>query len=507
MNGKQSVIGEQQRSAEDHTPNSNNLFFYKGFLPLDKTEFPVHFVLHQNMITDKQFLPEQLFQLFTQILAFEYIRKRLTIPRSLLFSLEYFHEREKMKQQNIIPKHIDMPFKQVFGNPSLFDAVEATIVREHIHNGGEGNEEFETKSQNVNIPETIPQAPSSSSSSAASNSSPNIVAQSTPTTAAETSSSITSQTNKNSTKENTSDQQVSNTTLQNSQQHDKQSSDIQTSLKIPNNIQKTTSSNSTNNTLFKQLTPRRVKPQSNTRDTQLTLLGLEVISYMCGNYPKGNQIFKSLIEEPIPNLTSKCSAPTSENNATNNSIPLIILSDDDKEVKPPPEKARKLELPQHSSPNTTSHVSTKMQETVSRIAVTSPKIQSNKLFDSKAAAALMELSPSDDDSTEIVTKKTTTKKTKKKHKTGKRKPIQKSKQQNNDDIFFIEYIIQKKVLEKSEPTYFVKWLGYAENYNSWVKESDIFDGNLIANFNGEVIFENERAKKKYEEQQKQTLLQ
>nr|CAG4711665.1 unnamed protein product [Naegleria fowleri] len=512
-----------------HAPNSNNLFLYKGFLPLDRNEFPVHFVLHQNMITDKHFLPEQLFQLFTQILTFEYIRKRHTIPKSLLFSLEYFYEREQMKRRNIIPKQIDKPFKQLFDNPSLFDAVEAAIVREYMH----GDDRPWT--ENEGTIETIPQVLSSSNNATTSTSSPETMQSSVEST----SSSLPthSQSNKSLTTVVTSEKQpenpskqVTSLNLPSSNSPNKKNEDLQkgdssqqqpltkalqnnqpnssqidiipsstqiTHKQIPNNTQKIVSSNASN-PLLKQLTPRRVKQQANLRDTQLTLIGLELISYTCENYPKGNQIFKSLIEEPIPNPMLKRPASTMEQNVTNNSIPLIVLSDEENETKPPPEKTRKLEPPQNSSQS--QNVATVTNKTQDNSVTSSKKHTINNYDPNKEASTLMELSPSDDEeSTEIVSKKTS-KKTKK-HRTSKRKPIQKPKQQNND-IFFIEYIIRKKILEKSEPIYFVKWLGYAEDSNSWVRESDILDVNLVTSFKGEVIFENERAKKKYEEQQK-----
>eukprot|EP00698_Gefionella_okellyi_P023962 TRINITY_DN8329_c0_g1_i1.p1 TRINITY_DN8329_c0_g1~~TRINITY_DN8329_c0_g1_i1.p1 ORF type:complete len:327 (+),score=58.09 TRINITY_DN8329_c0_g1_i1:89-982(+) len=61
----------------------------------------------------------------------------------------------------------------------------------------------------------------------------------------------------------------------------------------------------------------------------------------------------------------------------------------------------------------------------------------------------------------------------------------------DDNVFIVERLLQKKRFRNEGIQYFVKWAGYPDNENSWVKQCDILDPDLITMFE-----EQERAKRK-----------
>ena len=50
--------------------------------------------------------------------------------------------------------------------------------------------------------------------------------------------------------------------------------------------------------------------------------------------------------------------------------------------------------------------------------------------------------------------------------------IQKIKREKDDDVYAVEKVIQQK-RRNGEIWYLVKWLGYDDTFNSWVRKSDI----------------------------------
>ncbi|KAL9645471.1 hypothetical protein ABK040_002667 [Willaertia magna] len=67
--------------------------------------------------------------------------------------------------------------------------------------------------------------------------------------------------------------------------------------------------------------------------------------------------------------------------------------------------------------------------------------------------------------------------------------------EDDDHVFLVEKLLEKKYMAKGEPMYLVKWQGYPDSENTWELESNIFDVNIINNFNGKVTYENAKAKK------------
>ena len=45
---------------------------------------------------------------------------------------------------------------------------------------------------------------------------------------------------------------------------------------------------------------------------------------------------------------------------------------------------------------------------------------------------------------------------------------------HNDDVYQVEKIIRQK-RQNGEVWYFVKWLGYNDTFNSWIRKRDVTD--------------------------------
>jgi hypothetical protein len=52
----------------------------------------------------------------------------------------------------------------------------------------------------------------------------------------------------------------------------------------------------------------------------------------------------------------------------------------------------------------------------------------------------------------------------------------------DDDIYVVERILDKRVLEKGEVQYLLKWFGYGEDEASWEPEENVFCKDLIRLF-------------------------
>lgn len=56
-----------------------------------------------------------------------------------------------------------------------------------------------------------------------------------------------------------------------------------------------------------------------------------------------------------------------------------------------------------------------------------------------------------------------------------------------ENSYEVQYIIKHRIDENSNKEYFVKWKKYGKKYNSWVKELDFNETDLINNYNATLI--------------------
>ncbi|EFC39716.1 chromodomain-containing protein [Naegleria gruberi] len=455
--------------------NPSDIFLFKGFLPLDKNSFPSHYMFNCNTLEGIGFLPDQMFQLFAQILAYEYIRKGQTIPNSVMCGLTYFQEICTLRKRRIIPNEILPRERQItttMGAPlhTIGSTNNLTFIQ-HVssskHPGVVSAKPISESPVNSNvstsnIPPPQPQEKTSSSSSTTSQ---------TPASTASNNPPIES---------NAGQSEKSSTTTT--------ETNLVNSTTPPPNNDENSNSNLVTIDRAQQLTYRVVKPQPNLLETNLTLIGLEACSYLCDSFPEGNAKFKELLVTPIvnPHLPITNSSNNTSSSDTTSSSSTISEKQPEKAKENSPKIQKPIEVitvddetPKKPLPTTkkTNNITTTNVTRPSRSKIITTPIRQ------------LELSSSDEESPEVVAEEN--KKRKRKTITTKRKKKEKKTKKNHlgNDIYTVEKVLRKKIRESSEPEYLVKWQGYGEEDNSWVKESDMLDKALIQNFRGTVEYE------------------
>jgi hypothetical protein len=61
----------------------------------------------------------------------------------------------------------------------------------------------------------------------------------------------------------------------------------------------------------------------------------------------------------------------------------------------------------------------------------------------------------------------------------------------NDKTYEIQYIIKHRIDNNGNKEYFVKWKNYNKKYNTWVKEKDFIEKDILIEYNNDIMDEDE----------------